>query len=106
MTTGTWDRNIDYMPPKGAYDPRWFIEGKHDEILSEYLSRFFDIGSFQETFSGWAQAVVVGRARLGGIPIGIIAVEPRIFANWHGFPGGQQDVYNENLKQGYKIVDE
>lgn len=71
----TWDRDIDYVPPKGAYDPRWFIEGKRDDVSSEWMSGFFDENSFQETLSGWAQTVVVGRARLGGIPTGIIAVE-------------------------------
>ncbi|TFK29759.1 acetyl CoA carboxylase [Coprinopsis marcescibilis] len=154
-TTDGWDRDIDYTPPKGVYDPRWFIEGKVDETTSEWLGGFFDKGSFQETLSGWAQTVVVGRARLGGIPIGVIAVETRtiervvpadpanpasfeqrimeagqvwypnsayktaqaifdfnreglpliIFANWRGFSGGQQDMYDEVLKQGSKIVD-
>ncbi|KAG6916120.1 hypothetical protein DXG01_008351 [Tephrocybe rancida] len=154
-TADSWDRDIDYTPPKGAYDPRWFIEGKVDEQSSEWLPGFFDKGSFQETLSGWAQTVVVGRARLGGIPMGVIAVETRtierivpadpanpasfeqrimeagqvwypnsayktaqaifdfnreglpliIFANWRGFSGGQQDMYDEVLKQGSKIVD-
>ncbi|KIY63781.1 hypothetical protein CYLTODRAFT_493632 [Cylindrobasidium torrendii FP15055 ss-10] len=153
--TDAWDRDVGYTPPKGAYDPRWFIEGKVDETSNEYLSGFFDKGSFQETLSGWAQTVVVGRARLGGIPMGVIAVETRtierivpadpanptsfeqrimeagqvwypnsayktaqaifdfnreglpliIFANWRGFSGGQQDMYDEILKQGSKIVD-
>jgi acetyl-CoA carboxylase/biotin carboxylase 1 len=71
----TWDRDIDYVPPKGPYDPRWFIEGKRDDASSEWMSGFFDENSFQETLSGWAQTVVVGRARLGGIPMGVIAVE-------------------------------
>jgi len=155
VSPDTWDRDIGYMPPKGAYDPRWFIEGKVDEGSGDYLSGFFDKGSFQETLSGWAQTVVVGRARLGGIPMGVIAVETRtiervvpadpanpssfeqrimeagqvwypnsayktaqaifdfnreglpliIFANWRGFSGGQQDMYDEILKQGSKIVD-
>ncbi|KAI0918018.1 hypothetical protein AcV5_002805 [Taiwanofungus camphoratus] len=150
-----WDRDIGYTPPKGPYDPRWFIEGKTDETTSEWMSGFFDKGSFQETLSGWAQTVVVGRARLAGIPMGVIAVETRtiervipadpanptsfeqrimeagqvwypnsayktaqaifdfnreglpliIFANWRGFSGGQQDMYDEILKQGSKIVD-
>jgi len=151
----TWDREIGYVPPKGPYDPRWFIEGKYDETTNEWLGGFFDKGSFQETLSGWAQTVVVGRARLGGIPMGVIAVETRtierivpadpanpasfeqrimeagqvwypnsayktaqaifdfnreglpliVFANWRGFSGGQQDMYDEVLKQGSKIVD-
>ncbi|KAG6891561.1 hypothetical protein C0992_004419, partial [Termitomyces sp. T32_za158] len=154
-TTDSWDRDIDYTPPKGVYDPRWFIEGKDDEQNSNWQSGFFDKGSFQETLGGWAQTVVVGRARLGGIPMGVIAVETRtierivpadpanpasfeqrimeagqvwypnsayktaqaifdfnreglpliIFANWRGFSGGQQDMYDEVLKQGSKIVD-
>ena len=154
-TSDTWDRQIAYVPPKGPYDPRWFIEGKVDEQTSKWLPGFFDKGSFQETLSGWAQTVVVGRARLGGIPLGVIAVETRtiervtpadpanpasfeqkvmeagqvwypnsayktaqaifdfnreglpliIFANWRGFSGGQQDMYDEILKQGSKIVD-
>lgn len=151
----SWDREVGYTPPKGPYDPRWFIEGKADEENAEWLPGFFDKGSFQETLSGWAQTVVVGRARLGGIPMGVIAVETRtiervvpadpanptsfeqkimeagqvwypnsayktaqaifdfnreglpliIFANWRGFSGGQQDMYDEVLKQGAKIVD-
>ncbi|KIJ55614.1 hypothetical protein M422DRAFT_199902 [Sphaerobolus stellatus SS14] len=155
VTNDSWDREIGYMPPKGTYDPRWFIQGKTDETSSEWLSGFFDNGSFQETLSGWAQTAVVGRARLGGIPMGVIAVETRtieriipadpanptsfeqrimeagqvwypnsayktaqaifdfnreglpliIFANWRGFSGGQQDMYDEILKQGSKIVD-
>ena len=70
-------RNIGYMPPKGPYDPRWLITGKQDEIDGKFLSGFFDKGSFQETLSGWAQTVVAGRARLGGISMGVIAVETR-----------------------------
>ncbi|WAR61971.1 hypothetical protein PtB15_14B64 [Puccinia triticina] len=157
----SWDRAIDYVPIKGSYDPRWFLAGK-EEIAedagtgeSRFLSGFFDKGSFQETLSGWAQTVVVGRARLGGIPMGCIAVETRtiekvipadpanpssveqkimeagqvwypnsshktaqaiedfnreelpliIFANWRGFSGGQQDMFDEVLKRGSMIVD-
>ncbi|GAA6021680.1 hypothetical protein JCM10207_008111 [Rhodosporidiobolus poonsookiae] len=150
-----WDRAIDYTPIKGAYDPRWFLAGKTDENDGRWLSGFFDKDSFQETLSGWAQTVVVGRGRLGGIPLGAIAVETRtverivpadpanpssieqkimeagqvwypnsafktgqaiadlnreglpliIFANWRGFSGGQQDMFDEVLKRGSLIVD-
>jgi acetyl-CoA carboxylase/biotin carboxylase 1 len=54
----SWDRPIGYLPPKGPYDPRWFIGGKDDEETGRYLPGFFDKGSFQETLSGWAQTVV------------------------------------------------
>ncbi|XP_071057091.1 acetyl-CoA carboxylase-like [Onthophagus taurus] len=37
----------------------------------------FDKDSWQEIMQPWAQTVVTGRARLGGIPVGVIAVETR-----------------------------
>jgi len=40
-------------------------------------SGFLDHHSWQETLSGWATNVVCGRGRLGGVPIGCIAVETR-----------------------------
>merc|ERR1712176_1077327 len=42
---------------------------------------FFDKGSFTETLSGWAKTVVVGRARLGGIPMGVVITENRTAEN-------------------------
>ncbi|KJE96308.1 acetyl coenzyme A carboxylase alpha [Capsaspora owczarzaki ATCC 30864] len=45
--------------------------------LGKWQSGFFDHDSFIETMGGWAQTVVTGRARLGGIPVGVIAVETR-----------------------------
>ncbi|KAI9795335.1 MAG: acetyl-coenzyme-A carboxylase [Piccolia ochrophora] len=75
-----WDRDIAYFPPaKQTYDVRWLINGKEDD--EGYLSGLFDKGSFQESLGGWARTVVVGRARLGGIPIGVIAVETRSVEN-------------------------
>ena len=43
----------------------------------DWESGFFDKDSFQEVLSAWAQTVVCGRARLGGVPCGVIAVETR-----------------------------
>ncbi|KAL9636419.1 MAG: hypothetical protein Q9164_002839 [Protoblastenia rupestris] len=75
-----WDRSISYCPPqKQAYDVRWLIAGKEDE--EGYLTGLFDKDSFQESLGGWARTVVVGRARLGGIPMGVIAVESRSIEN-------------------------
>ncbi|CAN3358203.1 acetyl-CoA carboxylase [Diutina catenulata] len=75
-----WDRDIDYAPPKGEpYDVRWMIEGRTTD--DGFESGLFDKNSFQETLSGWAKGVVVGRARLGGIPLGVIAVETRMVEN-------------------------
>ena len=75
-----WDRSITYFPPqKQPYDVRWLIGGKVDD--EGFLSGLFDKDSFQESLGGWARSVVVGRARIGGIPMGVIAVETRAVEN-------------------------
>ena len=59
------DRPVEYCPSANqVYDPRWLFEGQIDE-KDDYLSGFFDRGSFDEIMSGWAKTVVTGRARLG-----------------------------------------
>ena len=76
-----WDRDITYIPPhKQPYDVRWLIEGKTEED-GTFLSGLFDKNSFVETLGGWAKTVVVGRARISGIPMGVIAVETRTVEN-------------------------
>ncbi|PWN29106.1 putative acetyl-CoA carboxylase [Jaminaea rosea] len=150
-----WDRPVGYTPPKGPYDPRHLLDGTLAEDGKTWLSGIFDKGSWQETLAGWATSVVVGRARLGGIPTGVIAVETRtlervvpadpanpnsneqrimeagqvwypnsahktaqaiadinreglplmILANWRGFSGGQEDMFQQILKFGSMIVD-
>lgn len=77
----SWDRDVDYYPTKDEpYDVRWMIEGRKN-TNGEFQSGLFDKDSFQETLSGWAKGVVVGRARLGGIPMGVIGVETRTVDN-------------------------
>lgn len=77
----TWDRDVEYVPPKqDTYDVRWMIAGRENDE-GRWESGLFDKDSFQETLSGWARGVVVGRARLGGIPIGVIGVETRLVEN-------------------------
>lgn len=71
------DRPIDFMPSPGTpYDPRLLLAGGIDDNGS-WQSGFFDRGSFTETLAGWAKTVVVGRARLGGIPMGVVITENR-----------------------------
>ncbi|KAJ2583150.1 acetyl-coenzyme-A carboxylase, partial [Coemansia sp. RSA 1836] len=79
MQTDPVDRLVAYEPPAGPSDPRLFLAGADTE--TGWLSGFFDRGSFVETLGGWARTVVAGRARLGGIPMGIIAVEARTVEN-------------------------
>ncbi|WAR06945.1 ACAC-like protein [Mya arenaria] len=72
------ERDVDFLPTKAPYDPRWMLAGRqHPERSREWQSGFFDKDSFQEILQPWAQTVVVGRARLGGLPMGVVAVETR-----------------------------
>lgn len=72
------ERPISFVPKAGVpYDPRFLLAGQEDGN-GEWHSGFFDKGSFTETLAGWAKSVVVGRARLGGIPMGVIATENRM----------------------------
>merc|ERR1719245_1599925 len=72
------DRKVTYTPPQSeAYDPRWLLAGRVDLATGESSTGFFDDGSFDEIMCMWARSVVTGRARLGGIPVGCIAVETR-----------------------------
>ena len=77
----TWDRDVTFYPPgRGTtYDVRHLIAGKADE--DGFQAGLFDRDSFEESLGGWAKTVVVGRARLGGIPIGVIGVETRSVEN-------------------------
>lgn len=55
------------------------------EIVQEKIAKppaatttgLFDQFSFFEVLSGWAKGIVAGRARLGGIPVGVLTVDPR-----------------------------
>jgi len=68
------DRDITFTPSKRPYDPRHMLAGTFDQVKQ---SGFFDEGTFQESLEGWGKSVVVGRAKLGGIPMGVISVETR-----------------------------
>ncbi|KAK9507907.1 hypothetical protein O3M35_007669 [Rhynocoris fuscipes] len=72
------EREVVYMPTKAPYDPRWMLEGRpNPNNPDSWESGFFDYGSWDEIMRPWAGTVVTGRARLGGIPVGVIAVETR-----------------------------
>ena len=74
LTADDISRKVAYMPAAGEkLNPRMAIEGV--VTGGQWTSGMFDRGSWIESQSGWARTVVTGRARLGGIPCGIIAVE-------------------------------
>lgn len=74
-TGDSWDRDVDYKPPKGPYDPRNFLAGVVEDDI--YKTGILDQGSFFETMGGWAQTIVTGRGRINGIPVSVIAAETR-----------------------------
>lgn len=71
------DRRVAWAPPSTPYDPRHLLAGGPG-ASGAWLPGFFDTGSFTETLAAWGKTVVAGRARLGGIPCGCIAVETRL----------------------------
>merc|ERR1711988_134440 len=71
------NRQIDFVPTKTPYDPRHMLAGIVNPD-GTYTSGFFDRDSFTESMAGWGKSVVTGRAKLGGIPMGVIAVEARL----------------------------
>ncbi|KAI8815908.1 acetyl-CoA carboxylase [Fimicolochytrium jonesii] len=75
-TTDPIDREVETEITKAPYDPRVLLAGGEDKD-GDFAAGFFDRGTFAETLAGWAKGVVVGRARLGGIPVGVISVETR-----------------------------
>lgn len=76
-------RRVDFQPTKIPYDPRVMLTGHalpesgDADKAENWVSGFFDKNSFVEVLSAWGAGVVVGRAKLGGIPVGVIAVDPR-----------------------------
>eukprot|EP00127_Corallochytrium_limacisporum_P002994 Clim_evm41s144 gene=Clim_evmTU41s144 len=84
----TWDpvdRPIDVVPTASPSDPRVFLTGYEEENgNSKYFNGgFFDRGTWVEKLEGWANTVIAGHARLGGVAVGVIAVETRTIENLH-----------------------
>ena len=68
-------RGVGYTVAQGQkIDPRAAVSGEVGAD-GDWRSGMFDRGSWVETQAGWARTVVTGRARLGGHPVGVIAVE-------------------------------
>jgi acetyl-CoA carboxylase/biotin carboxylase 1 len=70
------EREIVFTPSKTPYDPRDMLAGATSPD-GTFKPGFFDAGSFTESLGGWGKSVVTGRGTLGGIPMGVVAVETR-----------------------------
>ena len=73
------ERDVAYgageLAPGAKLNPRAAIEGGRDNPGDEWAPGLFDRGSWTELQSGWARTVITGLARLGGLPVGVVAVE-------------------------------
>ncbi|KAG0579665.1 hypothetical protein KC19_4G115000 [Ceratodon purpureus] len=94
------ERLVEYCPETSC-DPRAAIRGLDSN--GKWLGGIFDKGSFTETLEGWAQTVVTGRARLGGIPVGIVAVETQTVTQKIPADPGQPDSAERVVPQAGQV---
>ncbi|MCO5565015.1 hypothetical protein L7F22_018685 [Adiantum nelumboides] len=94
------ERLVEYNP-ENSCDPRAAISGVQSN--GKWLSGIFDKDSFTETLEGWAQTVVTGRARLGGIPVAIIAVETQTVMQKIPADPGQLDSHERVVPQAGQV---
>ncbi|KAG2305142.1 hypothetical protein Bca52824_033793 [Brassica carinata] len=95
------ERTVEYVPEKSC-DPRAAIAGANDNA-GKWLGGIFDKNSFIETLEGWARMVVTGRAKLGGIPVGVVAVETQTVTQIIPADPGQLDSHERVVPQAGQV---
>ncbi|GMH14091.1 hypothetical protein Nepgr_015932 [Nepenthes gracilis] len=95
------ERLVEYLP-ENSCDPRAAISGIKDSN-GRWLGGIFDKDSFVETLEGWARTVVTGRAKLGGIPVGIVAVETQTVMQVIPADPGQLDSHERVVPQAGQV---
>ncbi|KAL2467998.1 Acetyl-CoA carboxylase 1 [Forsythia ovata] len=95
------ERPVEYLPETSC-DPRAAICGSMDGS-GKWLGGMFDRDSFIETLEGWARTVVTGRAKLGGIPVGIVAVETQTMMQVIPADPGQLDSHERVVPQAGQV---
>ncbi|KAF1871341.1 hypothetical protein Lal_00020134 [Lupinus albus] len=95
------EREVEYLP-ENSCDPRAAIAGTVDGN-GRWLGGIFDKDSFVETLEGWARTVVTGRAKLGGIPVGIVAVETQTVMQIIPADPGQLDSHERVVPQAGQV---
>lgn len=95
------DRLVEYLP-ENSCDPRAAICGTEDGN-GKWLGGIFDRDSFVETLEGWAKTVVTGRAKLGGIPVGVVAVETQTMMQVIPADPGQLDSHERVVPQAGQV---
>lgn len=95
------ERPVEYLP-ENTCDPRAAICGTTDGS-GKWLGGMFDRDTFVETLEGWARTVVTGRAKLGGIPVGIVAVETQTMMQVIPADPGQLDSHERVVPQAGQV---
>nr|XP_043614929.1 acetyl-CoA carboxylase 1-like isoform X2 [Erigeron canadensis] len=95
------DRPVEYLP-ENSCDPRAAICGTVDGN-GKWVGGIFDRNSFVETLEGWARTVVTGRAKLGGIPVGVVAVETQTMMQVIPADPGQLDSHERVVPQAGQV---
>lgn len=95
------ERPVEYFP-ENSCDPRAAICGAPNSS-GKWLGGLFDKDSFVETLEGWARTVVTGRAKLGGIPVGIVAVETQTVMQVIPADPGQLDSHERVVPQAGQV---
>jgi propionyl-CoA carboxylase beta chain len=82
--------NVDNPPVTGSNDAPDRMDEELNHLvpvdpsipysMHDGISQIVDRGSFLELQSGFARNAIVGLARLGGMPVGIVAQEPSVMA--------------------------
>ncbi|PNI64839.1 ACACB isoform 1 [Pan troglodytes] len=96
------DREIEFLPSRAPYDPRWMLAGRPHPKTSDPRSSVFQIiqqaGQVWFPDSAYKTAQAIKDFNREKLPL-------MIFANWRGFSGGMKDMYDQVLKFGAYIVD-
>lgn len=95
------ERPVEYFV-ENSCDPRAAIRGVLDSN-GNWVGGIFDKDSFIETLEGWARTVVTGRAKLGGIPVGIVAVETQTVMQIIPADPGQLDSHERVVPQAGQV---
>ncbi|KAL6179520.1 hypothetical protein ACLB2K_051035 [Fragaria x ananassa] len=95
------ERPVEYCP-ENSCDPRAAISGALNGN-GNWMGGIFDKDSFVETLEGWARTVVTGRAKLGGIPVGIVAVETQTVMQIIPADPGQLDSHERVVPQAGQV---
>ncbi|KAH9617543.1 hypothetical protein KSS87_000856 [Heliosperma pusillum] len=95
------ERPVEYTP-ENSCDPRAAISGIINSD-GNWQGGIFDKDSFVETLAGWARTVVTGRAKLGGIPVGVVAVETQTVMQIIPADPGQPESFEKVVPQAGQV---